>query len=73
MCCPGALVRSRWDAPGSWALTFAEAALELHRTGRPSAYQPTLASISVLRNRSISSMNRMDGTSRMSAVIAAIW
>jgi predicted nucleic-acid-binding protein len=37
------------------------------------AQPPTLASTSARRKRSITSMNATEGTSRMSAVIAAIW
>ena len=49
----------------------AQAAIQFCRLSAASA-QPTLASISVLRNRSINSMNAIDGTKRIKAVIAAI-
>ena len=41
--------------------------------GRSGSDQPILASVSVLRNRSTSTMKAIDGTSNISAVMAAIW
>ena len=45
----------------------------LRHVPRRRPYRPTIASTSARRKRSTTSMNTIDGTSRISAVIEAIW